>query len=1560
MSLKRIVESFDDKYEPIDEQQMVEASKTENELAKALFDKVHALQRKRENNIKVYEHELQKVIEKFFPDKSWWEVTVCNIFWSLFEKKDPEQTVIDIIKGLHREFKEDVDDAMMDVDNPNIIAEASEAGDEISEYQKWVDYDMKKYGKISKDTLDRVHDAGFSIVKDQYGDYEVIADRGIDESLLEDIDDEAEKEKLVIYKDLGGYKVTPKSNYGTRISNAKKITDASKFDSAKEIIDYYKKWFGSTDDDFEVIDEGYELLSGTKVKAFRDYNKAKAFAEKNGLKEAEYGDAYGISYCYWNKSGDRNDDEEVIAWYKFSDGKSVALSDDEADRYEDRLEIKFDDLDESLKEAETKTIKRYSDVREPHAYWYFTTHGIGPGAQPKDLHVLATIDGQNEKGTKGTFVALDGVLNTSELKQFDMKEMQPKVIPEHIKDRIAKELGESLTESFDRNAYTILTADEKEMIAQAAEEAGVDAKGFEKYVLKQLSEIADERDAIKKNFKSCSEMSFDDWKALRDEISVGSYMTRDYENSFGLDPKVVANLADGYIEEIQWIAEDRGLDANDNEVWGELDTPEEFANYAYGIDWQDEDDGRDMRQLDDFDEEANEYRSGLFDAEEIFNLVHQYQRLLAHHIISKKISNKAQHKKLTEGTSNFWSMENFPLLVFGDYEDVYDRVYDMTKEQLGDEFDGEVEDTKEFEDNWKMYYDYCVLDEEERGELEDQLTDFVWKINNDDRHDPYEEANVNIKIKPGYYEASQIYVDDEKYLSDWQIEEINKFLNELKDEYGLSQFDVSYRASNGETGYHKVEGLLESYEDFDEYETELIEHFLDNYISVDRRGEASFDAPTYDEVVDEFDDRITQEQYDRCVKVLSDLIPRIAIYEGKLELSDNHTLWNIDKGISEDDYIRIVDGAAEDFEAETGEQVYLLGRSGRHVCVDLTPKNLLNFDELQKKQEELEKQVIADANSIDESCKESKSLKEDKMKYLYTFTDNTSIPAYDEEDAMTKYDRLWKGREGATRSWEEIDKVAQELYDKRDAEGFADFNDEELAQLWAHCQTLDCAYDDEVYDMIKRLPHEDKIFAKADEIFDGGKDESLNERGLTRAERHNRDMEKIFKNFEDRNNRMADFLKAHGVSDEEIIELKKHTGLGKNALDDKMVELGIRDEFFKKESLSEGMLFKPMTKAEAKDFYNRIKSSEMDMKMKKIVLDDLNFFTDNFEKDYGKKKEDVKESLITEMALSDEEQKSVSSWADKANVDEYSLETFIKKYKDISGEGSVSDSDIGRMARVLSFTDYDKEELDEKKKCESLQKPQHIVNESSFDDIRIYMNTWANYNENGADLSKYGIESLADGWLTVDEALEFAEKYAEDEPFINDTDGVPFAVSEYDNAVDVLEGLKELQESNVDEDVVEAIMEAKPLSIQEAVKIAEDGDYYFYPGVDNDTDLAYAVIDEIGSLGDALGDRVTTYIDEDAMRRDYEYDVRNMMYDDAKYYVAEKEGIDEDDVTDEQIEEWIDDNEDRFLDEIIEEEISAAESGDIDLSNYFDYEAFGRDLRFDGYTYTDKGAILIL
>lgn len=59
--------------------------------------------------------------------------------------------------------------------------------------------------------------------------------------------------KYVIYKSLKGYCVTSEKNYKSRISNTREIQDCSAFKSAKEIIDYFCKYFKRKEDDFIIV-----------------------------------------------------------------------------------------------------------------------------------------------------------------------------------------------------------------------------------------------------------------------------------------------------------------------------------------------------------------------------------------------------------------------------------------------------------------------------------------------------------------------------------------------------------------------------------------------------------------------------------------------------------------------------------------------------------------------------------------------------------------------------------------------------------------------------------------------------------------------------------------------------------------------------------------------------------------------------------------------------------------------------------------------------------------------------------------------------------------------------------------------------------------------------------------------------------------------------------------------------------------------------------------------------------------------------------------------------------
>lgn len=97
-----------------------------------------------------------------------------------------------------KEEIEDSDDEIEDEEKVEVEESLNESKEvDLTEYQKWVDYDMKKYHKISDNTMNKIKAAGLSVVKDQYGDYEVIADRKVHEG-FEKIEVETDDQKITV------------------------------------------------------------------------------------------------------------------------------------------------------------------------------------------------------------------------------------------------------------------------------------------------------------------------------------------------------------------------------------------------------------------------------------------------------------------------------------------------------------------------------------------------------------------------------------------------------------------------------------------------------------------------------------------------------------------------------------------------------------------------------------------------------------------------------------------------------------------------------------------------------------------------------------------------------------------------------------------------------------------------------------------------------------------------------------------------------------------------------------------------------------------------------------------------------------------------------------------------------------------------------------------------------------------------------------------------------------------------------------------------------------------
>ena len=128
--------------------------------------------------------------------------------------------------------------------------------------------------------------------------------------------------------------------------------------------------------------------------------------------------AYGyIAYL----KADPTEYEESVGEFRSLDAAKACL--------ESIVQDTQDQVD-SFPVTSSEIINRYSDVRpyEDRKYWYFTLHGLGPGTIPSDLNVLDTQEGVNDKGTRGLFICLDGVLNTDELEYYDLKELAPQDI----------------------------------------------------------------------------------------------------------------------------------------------------------------------------------------------------------------------------------------------------------------------------------------------------------------------------------------------------------------------------------------------------------------------------------------------------------------------------------------------------------------------------------------------------------------------------------------------------------------------------------------------------------------------------------------------------------------------------------------------------------------------------------------------------------------------------------------------------------------------------------------------------------------------------------------------------------------------------------------------------------------------------------------------------------------------------------------------------------------------------------------------------------------------------
>lgn len=147
-------------------------------------------------------------------------------------------------------------------------------------------------------------------------------------------------------------------------------------------------------------------------------------------------------------------------------------------------------------------------------------------------------------------------------------------------------------------------------------------------------------------------------------------------------------------------------------------------------------------------------------------------------------------------------------------------------------------------------------------------------------------------------------------------------------------------------------------------------------------------------------------------------------------------------------------------------------------------------------------------------------------------------------------------------------------------------------------------------------------------------------------------------------------------------------------------------------------------------------------------------------------------------------------------------------------------------------------------------------------------------------------------------------------------------------------------------------------SDEDAERKITNGEYIYYAGVTDDADLGEHYISDIGSIQDAVSNW-QYYIDEDKLRNDLSYDIDEFVREYAEDAVkqAHKDEDESDYDFDEEVEDWIEEHREEYLDNEVENYMETMSGNEAE--SYFDYEAFGRDLRYDGWFYTDNGALYI-
>lgn len=176
-----------------------------------------------------------------------------------------------------------------------------------------------------------------------------------------------------------------------------------------------------------------------------------------------------------------------------------------------------------------------------------------------------------------------------------------------------------------------------------------------------------------------------------------------------------------------------------------------------------------------------------------------------------------------------------------------------------------------------------------------------------------------------------------------------------------------------------VSPLTEGLEDTNDLSDEVYE--IAEYMYNESEQDLDY-IPDIEDIQDTINEECNEDMYNKAVNIVKNIIESIEYYEDTrnkyIQLSDNHTMYelNSDVEITFDQYSSLVETFLQRLQEEINVTVYALGRSGRHICIENTFDNALNYNKYVEAQSKYEQEMINYINENFGSKTESKELTE--------------------------------------------------------------------------------------------------------------------------------------------------------------------------------------------------------------------------------------------------------------------------------------------------------------------------------------------------------------------------------------------------------------------------------------------------------------------------------------------------------------------------------------------------------------------------------------------------------